>query len=74
MKNTLTFEQVKNNVVIHYKEFVKLLEDNNTISEENEYGINLILEADDINDLVNVLDGLGWGDEAYDFILGSIID
>jgi hypothetical protein len=74
MKNTLTFEQVKNNVVIHYKEFVKSLEDNNTISEENEYDINLILEADDINDLVNVLDGLGWGDEAYDFILGSIID
>jgi hypothetical protein len=74
MRTGLTFQEVINSVAASYKEFVGTEEDTLEISEEIQEDINLILEAEDIEDLTNILDRLGFNkNEAYDFIFESII-
>jgi hypothetical protein len=64
----ITFEQVKQAVESFYSEFLKDIDDDN----EDEGGY--FDEATDVNELVDILDGLGFnGDEAYEFIFDSIL-
>jgi hypothetical protein len=64
----ITFEQVKQAVESSYSEFLKDIDDDN----EDEGGY--FDEATDVNELVDILDGLGFnGDEAYEFIFDSIL-
>ena len=64
----ITFEQVKQAVESSYSEFLEDIDDGN----EDEGGY--FDEATDVNELVDILDGLGFnGDEAYEFIFDSIL-
>jgi hypothetical protein len=64
----ITFEQLKQAIESSYAEFLKDVDDDN----EGEGGY--FDEATDINELVDILDGLGFnGDEAYEFIFDSIL-
>ena len=64
----ITFEQLKQVIESSYAEFLKDVDDDN----EGEGGY--FDEATDINELVDILDGLGFnGDEAYEFIFDSIL-
>lgn len=64
----ITFEQLKQAIESSYAEFLKDVEDDN----EGEGGY--FDDATDINELVDILDGLGFnGDEAYEFIFDSIL-
>jgi len=64
----ITFEQVKQAVESSYSEFLKDIDNDN----EDEGGP--FDEATDMNELIDILDGLGFnGDEAYDFIFDSIL-
>jgi hypothetical protein len=64
----ITFEQLKQAIESSYAEFLKDVDDDN----EGEGGY--FDEAIDINELVDILDGLGFnGDEAYEFIFDSIL-
>jgi hypothetical protein len=64
----ITFEQLKQAIESSYAEFLKDVEDDN----EGEGGY--FDEATDINELVDILDGLGFnGDEAYEFLFDSIL-
>jgi hypothetical protein len=64
----ITFEQLKQAIESSYAEFLKGVDDDN----EGEGGY--FDEATDINELVDILDGLGFnGDEAYEFIFDSIL-
>jgi hypothetical protein len=64
----ITFEQLKQAIESSYAEFLKDVDDDN----EGEDGY--FDEATDINELVDILDGLGFnGDEAYEFIFDSIL-
>ena len=64
----ITFEQLKQAIESSYAEFLKDVDDDN----EGEGGY--FDDATDINELVDILDGLGFnGDEAYEFILDSIL-
>ena len=64
----ITFEQLKQAIESSYAEFLKDVDDDN----EGEGGY--LDEATDINELVDILDGLGFnGDEAYEFIFDSIL-
>jgi hypothetical protein len=65
----ITFEQLKQACVKNYIEGTEDLDDYDY--RETTDGIN---EAEDIDDLINMLDGLGFnGYEAYDFIFDSIL-
>jgi len=65
----ITFEQLKQACVKNYIEGTEDLDDYDY--RETIDGIN---EAEDIDDLINMLDGLGFnGYEAYDFIFNSIL-
>jgi len=62
----ISFGQLKQAVIKSYAEF-------GTTGEEL-IGPGIINKATDIDELVNVLDGLGFnGKEAYDFIFDSIL-
>jgi hypothetical protein len=64
----ITFEQLKQAIESSYAEFLKDVDDDN----EGEGGY--FDDATDINELVDILDGLGFnGDEAYEFIFDSIL-
>lgn len=64
----ITFEQLKQAIESSYAEFLKDVDDDN----EGEGGY--FDETTDINELVDILDGLGFnGDEAYEFIFDSIL-
>jgi hypothetical protein len=69
----ITFEQVKQACINNYSEYLE-----NVIDDEGEgdYGdeLNKIDSATNIDELVSILDGMGFnGDEAYDFIFESIL-
>jgi hypothetical protein len=62
----ITFEQLKQACINEYKEY--------SFDEEDEVEDSELDEATDIEELVNILDGLGFnGNEAYDFIFNSIM-
>ena len=69
---SLTFQEIKENVINNYKEYLESGCDDPLEIEEDEYLD--ILEAKNINELINILDEMGFnGNEAYDFIFESII-
>ena len=62
----ITFEQLKQACINEYKEY--------SFDEEDEVEDSELDEATDIEELVNILDGLGFnGNEAYNFIFNSIM-
>jgi len=62
----ITFEQLKQACINEYKEY--------SFDEEDEVEDTELDEATDIEELVNILDGLGFnGNEAYNFIFNSIM-
>ena len=71
----ITFEQLKQAVFTLYKEY----SGGNVDAEDSFFGDNTdteneIQSANDITELVSILDGLGFnGYEAYDFIFDSIL-
>jgi hypothetical protein len=71
----ITFEQVKQAVWSEYKEYLDQYEDTpGELSEEIVETMDNILNAFDLEELVCVVDRLGFNkDEAYYFILDSII-
>jgi hypothetical protein len=69
--SSLTFQEIKENVINNYKTYLESNCDDSLEIDEDEY----ISEAKNINELINILDELGFnGTEAYDFIFESIID
>ena len=67
--NKLSFEQVRQLVYNYYREGIP-----EEWKEESENGIE-IMDAGSIDELVEILDGLGFnGYEAFEFILESIIE
>ena len=65
----ITFEQLKQACSNNYKEYLKISDGEDLTQEDNE-----IDKAEGLDDLVNILDGLGFnGNEAYDFIFDSIL-
>ena len=62
----ITFEQLKQACINEYKNY--------SFDELDEVEDSELDEATDIEELVNILDGLGFnGDEAYDFIFSVIL-
>lgn len=62
----ITFEQLKQACINEYKNY--------SFDELDEVEDSELDEATDIEELVNILDGLGFnGDEAYDFIFSAIL-
>ena len=68
----ISFEQLKQACIENYNEYSSSFTDDGEIyDDEIENELN---EASNIDELVNVLDGLGFnGNEAYDFIFESIL-
>ena len=67
----ITFEKLKQACISNYKEYLDVDGIEVPILDED-IEIN---SANDIDELVDILDGLGFnGDEAYKFILNSILD
>ena len=65
----ITFEQLKQACSNSYKEYYLTFFYHHLPQEDNE-----IDKAEGLDDLVNILDGLGFnGNEAYDFIFDSIL-
>ena len=65
----ITFEQLKQACIETYKDYLEQYDEEDLCREDNE-----ISEAKSIDDLVNILDGLGFNrGEAYDFIFGAIL-
>ena len=66
----ITFEQLKQACINNYREYISDISD----SDDEDNDAIEIEEAGNIDELVNILDGMGFnGDEAYDFILNSIL-
>ena len=62
----ITFEQLKQACINEYKKY--------SFDEEDETEDSELDEATNIEELVTILDGLGFnGDEAYDFIFSAIL-
>ena len=62
----ITFKKLKQACINEYKNY--------SFDEEDEVEDSELDEATDIEELVNILDGLGFnGDEAYDFIFNAIL-
>jgi hypothetical protein len=65
----ITFEQLKQACIENYSEYISDMTDGNQSLDDSELD-----EASNIDELVNILDGMGFnGDEAYDFIFGAIL-
>jgi hypothetical protein len=71
----ITFEQLKQAVFTLYKEY----SGGDVNAEDSFFGDNIdikneIQSANNVSELVNILDGMGFnGNEAYDFIFDSIL-
>ena len=66
----ITFEQLKQACINNYREYISDISD----SDDEDNDAIEIEEAGNIDELVNILDGMGFnGDEAYDFIFSSIL-
>jgi hypothetical protein len=66
----MTFKELKEKVALSYMEYLDHL-----TQEEKDGILSEILEADIIFDLIDVLDGLGFGErEAYLFVIESILE
>jgi hypothetical protein len=62
----ITFEQLKQACINEYKEY--------SFDEEDEVEDSELDEATNIDELVSILDNLGWdNEEAYNFIFNSIM-
>ena len=65
----ITFEQLKQACIENYNEYISDVTDGNQSLDDSELD-----EASNIDELVNILDGLGFnGDEAYNFIFDAIL-
>jgi len=68
MMDKIKFEELKQACISNYKEYLEVCDD----VDDADIEIN---SANNIDELVNILDGMGFnGDEAYKFILNSILD
>jgi hypothetical protein len=66
----MTFKELKEKVALSYMEYLDFL----SPDEQNEY-VSVIFEADSVSQIVYILDGMGFnGDEAYEFIIESILE
>jgi hypothetical protein len=68
----ITFEQVKQACINEYSKYSENFTDDGEMYDDEIS--NEISQATDINELVNILDGMGFnGNGAYDFIFDSIL-
>jgi hypothetical protein len=66
----LTFEELKQNCVDNYQSYLEIYDEEDICQENNE-----INNASNMNELINILDGLGFNNnEAYEFIFNSILE
>jgi hypothetical protein len=68
----ITFEQLKQACIESYNEYSNSFTDDGEIYDDEI--LSELNKASDMDELVNMLDGLGFnGNEAYDFIFDSIL-
>jgi len=69
MENKLSFEQIKQACIEEYAQYLRGVDSKALSASKEEFE-----GVENISELINTIDGLGFnGDEAYDFLISSIL-